>query len=77
MLCEGFLAADQLHTRSRGSPTPRRIAKRSKTGFGLGADCLAVELTSNDSNDGYLLQHFLPRGMPVLGVEPTANVAFR
>jgi len=27
------------------------------------------------SNDGYLLQHFLPLGIPVLGVEPAANVA--
>ena len=27
------------------------------------------------SNDGYLLQHFKARGIPVLGVEPAANVA--
>ena len=27
------------------------------------------------SNDGYLLQYFLPRGIPVLGIEPAANVA--
>jgi hypothetical protein len=27
------------------------------------------------SNDGYLLQHFHGRGIPVLGVEPAANVA--
>src|SRR5262249_24481243 len=27
------------------------------------------------SNDGYLLQHFLPLGVPVTGVEPAANVA--
>lgn len=27
------------------------------------------------SNDGYLLQYFLPKGIPVLGVEPAANVA--
>ncbi|TGS65823.1 class I SAM-dependent methyltransferase [Mesorhizobium sp. M3A.F.Ca.ET.201.01.1.1] len=40
--------------------------------LGLGADSLAVELASND---GYLLQHFLPLGVPVLGVEPAANVA--
>ena len=38
----------------------------------LGADSLVVELASND---GYLLQHFLPLGVPVLGVEPAANVA--
>lgn len=27
------------------------------------------------SNDGYLLQYFVKRGIPVLGVEPAANVA--
>jgi hypothetical protein len=32
----------------------------------------AVELASND---GYLLQHFVARGIPVLGIEPAANVA--
>ena len=44
------------------------IAKR----LSLGRDSLVVELASND---GYLLQHFLPIGIPVLGVEPAANVA--
>ena len=27
------------------------------------------------SNDGYLLQYFVQRGMPVLGVDPAANCA--
>jgi SAM-dependent methyltransferase len=40
--------------------------------LGLGPDSLVVELASND---GYLLQHFQPLGVPVLGVEPAANVA--
>jgi hypothetical protein len=40
--------------------------------LGLGKDSLAVELASND---GYLLQHFLPHGIPVLGIEPARNVA--
>lgn len=40
--------------------------------LGLGPDSLVVELASND---GYLLQHFLPLGIPVLGVEPAVNVA--
>lgn len=40
--------------------------------LGLGAQSLAVELASND---GYLLQHFLPLGVPVLGIEPAINVA--
>ena len=47
---------------------PRWSPKR----FGLGPDSLVVELASND---GYLLQHFLPLGVPVLGIEPAANVA--
>jgi len=38
----------------------------------LGRSSLAVELASND---GYLLQHFAPLGVPVLGIEPAANVA--
>ena len=40
--------------------------------LGLGADSLVVELASND---GYLLQHFVARGMPSLGIEPARNVA--
>ena len=27
------------------------------------------------SNDGYLLQHFLAKGIPVLGIEPAGNIA--
>src|SRR5688572_32467764 len=40
--------------------------------FRLGQDSLVVELASND---GYLLQYFVAQGVPVLGVEPAANVA--
>ena len=40
--------------------------------LGLGSESLVVELASND---GYLLQHFLPLQVPVLGIEPAANVA--
>ena len=38
----------------------------------LGAESLVVELASND---GYLLRHFLPHQVPVLGVEPTPGPA--
>lgn len=38
----------------------------------LTAKSFVVELASND---GYLLQHFVVQGIPVLGVEPAANVA--
>jgi SAM-dependent methyltransferase len=37
----------------------------------LGAESLVVELASND---GYLLQYFVKKGVPVLGVEPAKNV---
>jgi SAM-dependent methyltransferase len=40
--------------------------------LGLNAHSRVVEVASND---GYLLQYFLPRGIPVLGIEPAANVA--
>jgi SAM-dependent methyltransferase len=40
--------------------------------FGLGAHSKVVEVAAND---GYLLRWFLPKGIPVLGVEPAANVA--
>ena len=38
----------------------------------LNPDSLVIEVASND---GYLLQHFQAEGIPVLGVEPAANVA--
>ena len=40
--------------------------------LGLTTDCLVTEVASND---GYLLQHFMARGIPVCGVEPAKNVA--
>jgi 2-polyprenyl-3-methyl-5-hydroxy-6-metoxy-1,4-benzoquinol methylase len=40
--------------------------------FGLDRDSHVVEIASND---GYLLQYFAERGIPVLGIEPAANVA--
>ena len=40
--------------------------------FGLDGRSRVVEIASND---GYLLQYFVEKGIPVLGVEPAANVA--
>jgi SAM-dependent methyltransferase len=40
--------------------------------FGLNDKSWVVEIASND---GYLLQFFVSRGIPVLGIEPAANVA--
>ncbi len=40
--------------------------------FGLSARSFVVEVASND---GYLLQYFVDKEIPVLGIEPAANVA--
>lgn len=40
--------------------------------FGLNSNSFVTEIASND---GYLLQYFVEKGIPVLGVEPTANTA--
>jgi 2-polyprenyl-3-methyl-5-hydroxy-6-metoxy-1,4-benzoquinol methylase len=40
--------------------------------FGFDADTQIVEIASND---GYLLQYFKEKGIPVLGIEPAKNVA--
>ncbi len=50
----------------------RRYAEMITRRLGLGRDSLVVEVASND---GYLLQHFVRAGIPVLGIEPAANVA--
>ena len=50
----------------------RRYCEMIKARLSLGADSQVYEIASND---GYLLQHFLPLGVPVVGIEPAANVA--
>jgi len=40
--------------------------------FGYSSDSFVIEIASND---GYLLQYFKKNGVPVLGIEPTANTA--
>ncbi len=40
--------------------------------FGLNEDSHVVEMASND---GYLLQYFKEKGIPVLGIEPSGNCA--
>jgi len=50
----------------------RRYTEAMVQRLGLGPRSLVVELASND---GYLLQHFVARGIPSLGIEPARNVA--
>jgi C-methyltransferase C-terminal domain/Putative zinc binding domain/Methyltransferase domain len=50
----------------------QRYAEAMIDRLGLTANSLVTEVASND---GYLLQHFVGRDIPVLGVEPAANVA--
>ena len=42
--------------------------------LGLGPGSRVIEL---GSNDGYLLQYFIAKGIPVLGIDPAKNVAER
>jgi hypothetical protein len=50
----------------------KRYADEMTARLDLTPDSLVTEVASND---GYLLQHFHAAGVPVLGVEPAANVA--
>ena len=50
----------------------RQYAELMCQRFGIDVSSRVVEIASND---GYLLQHFVAKGVPVLGVEPAANVA--
>lgn len=50
----------------------RRLVQKTIGCERLGTDSLVVEIASND---GYLLQYYKQQGIPVLGIEPAANVA--
>ncbi len=50
----------------------RDYADMATRRFGLHSASRAVEVASND---GYLLQYFLAKGIPILGIEPARNVA--
>jgi SAM-dependent methyltransferase len=50
----------------------RRFCVAARERLGLGPASRVIEIASND---GYLLRHFVELGVPVLGIEPAANVA--
>lgn len=50
----------------------RSFVEKAVTRLALGASSRVVEI---GSNDGYLLQYFVQRGIPCLGVDPAANCA--
>jgi 2-polyprenyl-3-methyl-5-hydroxy-6-metoxy-1,4-benzoquinol methylase len=50
----------------------RRYAAAMIDRFGIGTSSKVIEVASND---GYLLQYFVERAIPVLGIEPAANAA--
>ena len=50
----------------------RRYAEAMTQRLNLGPESQVIEIASND---GYLLQHFVEMGVPVLGIEPAANTA--
>ena len=50
----------------------RGIVNRCRQDYRVDSQSLVIEIASND---GYLLQHFVNAGVPVLGVEPARNVA--
>jgi hypothetical protein len=50
----------------------RRYCEMIQSRLSLGPKSQVFEIASND---GYLLQHFLPLGVPVTGIEPAGNVA--
>ena len=50
----------------------RRYCEMIKKRLSLGPNSQVFEIASND---GYLLQHFLPLGIPVIDIEPAGNVS--
>tara|TARA_R110002012_G_scaffold311108_1_gene520153 strand:- start:20540 stop:21595 length:1056 start_codon:yes stop_codon:yes gene_type:complete len=50
----------------------RQYCQKAAERLDLNGQSFVVEVASND---GYLLQHFIQKSVPVLGVEPAANVA--
>lgn len=50
----------------------QRYVEMATERFGLGHHSQVIEIASND---GYLLQYFQEKNVPILGIEPAANIA--
>jgi len=50
----------------------KELVERLTASYSIGRNNLVIELASND---GYLLQFYQEKGIPVLGIEPAVNVA--
>ena len=62
-----FSCVSETMDRHSSALAEQMVARR-----GLDGASLVIEIASND---GYLLRHYRRRGVPVLGIEPAANVA--
>ena len=71
-LFDARLRLFQLLSRQAGLATPKQYVAMAAERFALGPSSLVVEIAAND---GYLLQYVKARGIPSLGVEPTAGTA--
>jgi hypothetical protein len=77
---EAFVAPDEIFTEyayfsaysTAWVEHARQYVEQIRRRLELTSDDLVVELASND---GYLLQHFVGTGIPILGIDPAANVA--
>lgn len=68
------LFAEYAYFSSRSEPMvahARALVEEVRAERALGPSNLVVEVASND---GYLLQHYVNAGIPVLGIDPAANV---
>lgn len=68
------LFAEYAYFSSRSEPMvahARSLVEKVRAERDLGPSNLVVEIASND---GYLLQHYVKAGIPVLGIDPAANV---
>ena len=69
-----------MRLKKSGAPRPtknflrpvRNCLSTPRTASGSFEQSFVIEIASND---GYLLQHFVHAGIPVLGIEPAENVA--